>query len=103
MRGLGCLDLDGFARSSRVAVLDVWAPSCHWCKPVSAALDRLSQRFGTQVTFGMINADECWEALRSFDIMGLPTVLLFKDGELVDRLIGAYPEQYFEERVQRLL
>ncbi len=103
VRGLSCVELDQFSRTNRLAVLDVWAPSCHWCQPVSDALDHLSQQFGDQISFAKLNADECWEKVQSLDIMGLPTVLLFKDGRVVDRIIGAYPERYFEERLQRLL
>ena len=94
---------DKFASDSNVAVVDVWAPWCGPCRMVSPIVDRLSERYKGQVAFGKLNSDDNGEKAGALGIMSIPTLLFYKQGKLVDRIVGAYPEEVIDEHVRRLL
>ena len=99
------LDNQGFDRLTQhsAAVIDVWAPWCGPCRMVSPIVDRLSQRYQGKVEFGKLNSDDYGEKASQLGIMSIPTLLFFKQGKLVDRIVGAYPEEVIDEHIRRLL
>ncbi len=86
----------------RVAV-DVWAPWCGPCRAFSPILEGLARRLHPHVAFGKVNADEEPEIVSRFGVEGIPTVLVFRSGRLVDRWAGAYPGEVVEGRLRRAL
>lgn len=94
---------DQFAQKNGVAVVDVWAPWCGPCRMVSPIVDRLSARYEGKVAFGKLNSDDNGEKAGALGIMSIPTLLFYKEGKLVDRIVGAYPEEVIEEHIQKLL
>ncbi|MFW6162511.1 MAG: thioredoxin [Planctomycetota bacterium] len=70
-------------------VVDFWAEWCGPCRKVSPIIEELAGDYGEQVVFGKMNVDENSETPVKFGIMSIPTVILFKDGEAVDKMIGA--------------
>ena len=94
---------DRFASESSVAVVDVWAPWCGPCRMVSPIVDRLSDRYKGRVSFGKLNSDDNGEKAGALGIMSIPTLLFYKQGKLVDRIVGAYPEEVIDEHIKRLL
>ena len=94
---------DKFTQSSGSAVIDVWAPWCGPCRMVSPIVDRLSEKYKGKVSFGKMNSDDNGEKAGSLGIMSIPTLLFYKQGKLVDRIVGAYPEDVIDEHVRRLL
>ena len=94
---------DHFASESSVAVVDVWAPWCGPCRMVSPIVDRLSDRYKGRVSFGKLNSDDNGEKAGALGIMSIPTLLFYKQGKLVDRIVGAYPEEVIDEHIKRLL
>ena len=94
---------DKFASDSAVAVVDVWAPWCGPCRMVSPIVDRLSDRYKGKVAFGKMNSDDNGEKAGALGIMSIPTLLFYKQGKLVDRIVGAYPEEVIDEHIRKLL
>ncbi|MHB8351872.1 MAG: thioredoxin [Thermoplasmata archaeon] len=94
---------DQFTQQNGVAVVDVWAPWCGPCRMVSPIVDKLSQRYDGRVAFGKLNSDDHSEKAGALGIMSIPTLLFFKQGKLVDRIVGAYPEEVIDEHIRKLL
>ncbi|MFY9717791.1 MAG: thioredoxin [Thermoplasmata archaeon] len=94
---------DKFTQGSSSAVIDIWAPWCGPCRMVSPIVDRLSEKYKGKVAFGKMNSDDNGEKAGALGIMSIPTLLFYKQGKLVDRIVGAYPEEVIDEHVRRLL
>ncbi|EQD72744.1 thioredoxin [mine drainage metagenome] len=94
---------DTFTGKNAAAVIDVWAPWCGPCRMVSPIVDHLSERYNGKVAFGKMNSDDNGEKAGALGIMSIPTILFYKQGKLVDRIVGAYPEDVIDEHVRRLL
>ena len=94
---------DRFAQQNTAAVVDVWAPWCGPCRMVSPIVDRLSERYQGKVAFGKLNSNDNGEKAGALGIMSIPTLLFYKQGKLVDRIVGAYPEEVIDEHIRKLL
>jgi thioredoxin 1 len=94
---------DKFASQNSSAVVDMWAPWCGPCRMVSPVIERLSDRYKGRVAFGKLNTDDHGEKAGALGIMSIPTLLFYKQGRLVDRLVGALPEDIIDEHIQKLL
>lgn len=84
-----------------VSVVDFWAPWCGPCRMLAPVIDSLSEN-NQDVTIGKINVDENQDSAIKYGIRGIPAVLFFKDGELVDRLVGTHPANAYQEKINAL-
>ena len=82
------------------AIVDVWAPWCGPCRTMAPILDGLANEFAGQVGFGKLNADNEPGLAGQFRVEGIPTLLLFERGRLVDRVIGAVPGDMLRTRIR---
>ena len=84
---------DEHVKGSDVPVLvDFWAEWCGPCKMISPVLEEIAEEQAGKLQIGKLNIDDNLEVTRRFDVMSIPTLILFKDGEPEVRLIGAKPK-----------
>jgi thioredoxin 1 len=86
-----------------LVVVDCWAPWCGPCRMVAPVIEELARDYAGKILFGKLNVDENREVSTQYDIMSIPTLLVFKNGKLVDTIIGAMPRQTLEQKITRRL
>jgi thioredoxin 1 len=90
-------------RNHPLVVVDCWAPWCGPCHMVAPIIEEMARDYAGKILFGKLNVDENQMASKRYQIMSIPTLLVFKDGKLVDRVIGAMSRQMLEPRITRYL
>ena len=80
-------------KSSEPVVVDFWAEWCGPCRMIAPALEEISGALGDKVKIVKLNVDENPAIAAKYGIMSIPTLLLFKNGEIADRQVGAAPKQ----------
>src|SRR5204863_117792 len=84
-------------------LVDCWAEWCAPCRAIAPMIDGLAKTYAGKVTFVKLNTDENPRVPQQFMVMGIPTLLFFKDGKLVDQVVGAMPKGPFEARLKKHL
>jgi thioredoxin len=82
-------------------LVDCWAPWCGPCRMIGPILDQLAAESAGRFRIAKLNVDENPQTSARFKIASIPTMLIFKDGQLIDRLIGAQPRQVIADRLQQ--
>jgi thioredoxin 1 len=82
---------------------DFYADWCGPCRMVAPIMEKLSKEYDGKVKFVKINTDENQELAMKYDIMSIPTLMVFKNGQIVQRFIGAAPEQYYRRLIEPVL
>jgi thioredoxin 1 len=96
-------DFDKFVTKYPVVLIDCWAPWCGPCRMVAPVIDALAKEMSGTVVFGKLNTDENSQVPNKFNISAIPTMLIFKDGKMVDRIVGAQPKEALAARIKRNL
>jgi thioredoxin 1 len=89
--------------TSGVTLVDFWAPWCSPCLMQAPILEKVAQQFDGQAQVGKINVDSNPSTAASFNVRGIPTLILFKDGQEVERLVGVQTEGTLANIIQRNL
>ena len=83
--------------------VDFWASWCGPCKAMEPVVDKLAEKYSDKIVFGKINVDEEMDLSSRYQVLSIPTFMLFKDGEPTDAVIGAVGELALEQFVKRVL
>jgi thioredoxin 1 len=92
-------DFDDVVNNNDFVIVDFWAPWCGPCRIVGPILDELAEKYAGMVTIAKVNVDENQQTPSKFGVMGIPTLLFFKGGELIDKVVGALPKEALEQRI----
>jgi len=95
----GEADFDAESRAPVPVIVDLWAPWCGPCRLIAPVLERLAERHAGHLKVVRVNVDEAPGLAASRRVMSIPTLLVVRDGEEVDRVVGALPEQQLKERL----
>jgi thioredoxin 1 len=84
-------------------LVDFWAPWCGPCRLVGPVVDQLAQDYQGRINVGKLNVDDNPQTAMKFRVMSIPTVILFKDGQPVETMVGAAPKNAYEARLEKHL
>lgn len=89
--------------SSTMVLVDFWAPWCGPCRKLSPIIDEISEEFAGRVKVMKLNTDENLKTAQEFSISGLPSILIFKDGQAVERLVGLMQKSALVSNIEKHL
>jgi thioredoxin len=95
-------DIDKTVKTYPIIVVDCWAPWCGPCRMIGPIIEELAKEMQGKIVFGKLNVDENPETSMKYKIMSIPTLLVFKNGALVDRFIGAMPKDMLLQKLKPL-
>jgi thioredoxin 1 len=90
---LNSKNLEEAIKNNPALVVDCWAPWCGPCRMMSPVIDELATDLKGKITFGKMNTDENQDMAMKYQVQAIPTLLIFKDGKLADRKVGALPKK----------
>jgi len=90
-------------KSDIPVVVDFWAPWCGPCRMIAPITEKLAEEFDGRVKFCKLNVDQNNQTAVKYQIMSIPLLIFFKDGEKVDESLGAVPEAMIRPKVDNLL
>ena len=92
-------DFDATVKKYPNLVIDCWAPWCGPCRMLGPIIDELAKELQGKMTFAKLNVDENPQTSMKHQIMSIPTLLVFKNGQLVNRLVGALPKEMLKQQL----
>jgi thioredoxin 1 len=89
--------------SDQPVIVDFWAPWCGPCRAMAPVFEDLAREYAGKMTFAKINTDENQNTMMNFGIQGIPTLLFFSNGKLVEQLVGARPRNDLKQHIEKVL
>jgi thioredoxin 1 len=96
-------DMDKVVKEYETLVVDCWAPWCGPCRMVGPVIDELAKELQGKIVFAKLNVDENQRTSMKYKIMSIPTMLVFKKGNLVDTFVGALPKDILKQKINGYL
>lgn len=90
------------AGAQGLALVDFWAVWCGPCRMVAPIVEQLADEYAGQVKVGKLDVDHNPRSAAQFNVRSIPTLLFFKDGKVVDTIVGAVPKPVLERKIQEL-
>lgn len=87
-------------QDSKLVIVDFWATWCGPCRMLSPILDELEEEMADQITVVKVNVDDADEIAAQYRIMSIPTLLFFKNAQVVDKTVGAMPKPTLAEKIK---
>ena len=96
-------DFDNTIKSSQPTLVDFWAPWCGPCKAIGPVVEELAEEYEGKVTIAKMNVDDNPVTPGKFGIRAIPTLIIFKDGEVVDQITGAVGKSQLVDLINKAL
>jgi len=93
----------GIIASGEPVLVDFWASWCGPCRMISPYVDEIAEEYDGKATVVKCNVDDCEDIAAEFGIRNIPTLLFFKGGQVVDRLVGAVPKKQMTDKLDAIL
>lgn len=96
-------EFDNLVRNGGVCLVDFWATWCSPCMMLAPVIEEVSEEFSDGIEFYKVNVDEHAELAMEFKIMSIPTILVFKNGEVAGKLVGMRDKQEYIDLIEGIL
>ena len=93
-------NFNALLQDSKLVIVDFWATWCGPCRMLSPILDQVEEEMPDQITVVKVNVDDADEIAAQYRIMSIPTLLFVKNGEIVDKTVGAMPKPALLEKIK---
>ena len=95
--------IDAAASQYPVFILDCWAEWCGPCRMIGPIIEQLAGELKGRAVFGKLNVDENMQTANKYRISAIPTLMIFKNGKLIEKVVGAYPKPALSAKIQKFL
>ncbi len=95
--------LDEVLNTDKPVVIDFWAEWCGPCRMVGPIIEQLAEEYKDKIIVGKVDVDENNEATTKYGIRNIPTILFIKNGQVVDKIVGAADKRFFVDKINKLL
>ena len=95
--------IDSMTSAYPLFILDCWAEWCGPCRMIGPIIEQLAGEMKGRAVFGKLNVDENMQTANKYRISAIPTLMIFKDGKLADKIVGAYPKPALTAKLQKYL